>query len=114
MGSIYRQKGRSIWRLKYYRNGQAISESSGTSVKDDARTLLRKREGALADGRTVSARSQQLLFDAAMADVLNDLPRERQALARQRAAAVRSASRALLRQAAHGDDHHEPSPRLHR
>jgi hypothetical protein len=31
--------------LKYYRDGRAIYESSGTDIKDDARALLRVREG---------------------------------------------------------------------
>jgi len=40
MGVVYRQKGRSTWMLKYYRDGKAIYESSGTDVKDDANRFM--------------------------------------------------------------------------
>ncbi len=72
MGMVYRGKGRTIWMLKYYRDGRPIVESSGTASKDDARTLLRKREGAIADGRPVSPATGRLRFEEAAADVLND------------------------------------------
>src|SRR5215471_13787762 len=53
MGVVYRQKGRSTWMLKYYRDGRPIYESSGTDVKDDARDTLKKREAAIVDGLPV-------------------------------------------------------------
>jgi hypothetical protein len=37
MGVVYRQKGRSTWMLKYYRDGRPIYESSGSDVKDEAK-----------------------------------------------------------------------------
>jgi hypothetical protein len=56
MGTVFRQKGRSTWMIKYYRDGRPIYESSGTDIKDDAKAILRQREGALADGRPLKAR----------------------------------------------------------
>jgi integrase len=72
MGSIFRQRGRSTWMLKYYRDGRPIFESSGTDIKDDAKTILRQREGAIADGRPVSNKMGRLRFDEAVKDVEND------------------------------------------
>lgn len=72
MGSIYRQKGRKNWMIRYYRDGARQDESSGTDVWEDARALLKKREGAVADGRPVSKDSRQLLFETAAANVVND------------------------------------------
>jgi hypothetical protein len=43
MGYVVRQKGRRNWMIKYYRDGRPIVESSGTKIKDDARTTLRQR-----------------------------------------------------------------------
>jgi hypothetical protein len=50
MGSVFRQKGRSTWMLKYYRDGKPIYESSGTDVKDDAKNTLTLREAAIVNG----------------------------------------------------------------
>ena len=72
MGSVFRQKGRSAWMIKYYRDGKAIYESSGTDIKDDAKTVLRLREGAIAKGVPLTAKANQLLFDAILSDVEND------------------------------------------
>jgi len=72
MGTVFRQQGRSTWMLKYYREGRPIFESSGTDVKDDAKTILKQREGAIADGRPVSNKMGRLRFDEAVKDVEND------------------------------------------
>jgi integrase len=73
MGMVYRQKGRRIWLIKFYRDGRPIVESSGTDIKDDARSILKQREGALADGRPTPAKAARLLrFDDAVKDVEND------------------------------------------
>jgi integrase len=70
MGQI-RKRGR-IWWIRYYRNGQRIEESSGSSKHDEARDLLKKREGAVADGVPLTAKSTRLTFDDATADVISD------------------------------------------
>jgi hypothetical protein len=72
MGTVYRQKGRSAWMLKYYRDGRAMYESSGTDIKDDARALLRVREGDIMKGAPVVPRSGRVRFEDAVQDVVND------------------------------------------
>ena len=56
--------------LKYYRDGRAIYESAGTTVKDEATALLKKREGAIANGARVS--KEKLRFEDAAANLVND------------------------------------------
>jgi len=48
MGSIYLRG--NIWWNKYYRNGEDYRESSESRKRDDAKRLLRKREGEIAEG----------------------------------------------------------------
>ena len=56
MGVVFRQKGRSTWMLKYYRDGRPIYESSGTDIKDEAKKTLRVREGDIAKGVPITRR----------------------------------------------------------
>jgi integrase len=70
MGEI-RKRGK-FYQIRYYRNGQRIEESTGYTRYDEARDLLKKREGAVADGVPLSARSTRLTFDDAVADVVTD------------------------------------------
>jgi hypothetical protein len=70
MGQL-RKRGR-IWWIRYYRNGQRIEESTVFKTYDEARDLLKKREGAVADGVPITAMSTRLTFDDAAKDVLND------------------------------------------
>lgn len=72
MGSIYRQNGRRTWTLKYYQDGRAVRESTGTADKKKAATILKQREGAVADGKPVIPRAGRMRFDEAAADVVND------------------------------------------
>jgi integrase len=59
--------------MKYYRDGRAIYESSGTDIKDEARTTLRQREGDIAHGKTPAPKAARLLtFDDAVQNVVND------------------------------------------
>ena len=48
MGCIY-QRGRVYW-IKYSRAGRAYFESSGSTKHEDAKRLLRLREGDIARG----------------------------------------------------------------
>ena len=48
MGCIY-QRGRIFW-IKYSRAGRAYFESSGSKRHEDAKRLLRLREGAIERG----------------------------------------------------------------
>lgn len=70
MGQI-RKRGNIYW-IRYYSNGRRIEESSESSKWDDARDLLRTREGDISKGVPVTAASTKLTFDAAAADVVTD------------------------------------------
>lgn len=72
MGVVYRQKGRSNWMLKYYRDGRAIYESSGTDSKDEAKRLLKVREGDIVKGVPITSRTGRVRFEDAAADLVND------------------------------------------
>lgn len=70
MGQI-RKRGKTYW-IRYYRNGQRFEESARTAVYDDARDLLKTREGDIAKGLPVSAKMGRLKFDEAAADLVTD------------------------------------------
>ena len=72
MGMIYRQKGRTVWMLKYDRDGRPIVESSGTDVKDEARDTLKLREAAIVKGAPVTNRSGRVRFEDLAADIVNE------------------------------------------
>jgi hypothetical protein len=72
MGQI-RKRGK-FYQIRYYRNGQRIEESTGFTKYDEARDLLKKREGAVADGVPITARSTPFLFDDAVKDVVSITP----------------------------------------
>jgi len=56
----------------YYRNGRRIEESTGYKKYDDARDVLKTREGAVAAGVPLTAQSTKLTFDDAAKDVETD------------------------------------------
>ena len=70
MGEL-RRRG-NIWWIRYYRNGRRIEESAGTNKYDDARDLLKTREGDVAKGVPLTAQSTKLTFDDAKKDVVAD------------------------------------------
>src|SRR5579864_82809 len=72
MGTVYRQPGRRMWMLKYFRNGRPIYESSGTDDKTQAKKVLRNRETDIDRGVPVTGKVGRLRFDEAIADVVND------------------------------------------
>ena len=72
MGVVYRQKGRSTWMLKYYRDGRALYESSGTHIKDEAKKVLRVREGDIAKGVPITSQTGRVRFEDAAKDLVND------------------------------------------
>ena len=51
MGSVYRQKGRRIWWVKFYYRGKAIRESCGSTVRKVAVALLKRRLAEMGSGR---------------------------------------------------------------
>ena len=72
MGVVYRQKGRSTWMLKYYRDGRPIYESSGTDIKDEAKKTLKVREGDIAKGVPITSKTGRVRFDDAAKDLVNE------------------------------------------
>jgi integrase len=81
MGSVFRQKttrkdGRVVvrrnWMMKYYRNGRAIIESSGTPLKMKAQRICNDRETDSGRGLPVGAAVGKIRFDAAAADLEAD------------------------------------------
>jgi integrase len=65
MGSVYRQKGRSTWMMKYYQDGRPIYESSETESETEARKTLRSREGDIAKGLLANPKAHRLTFATA-------------------------------------------------
>lgn len=70
MGSLYKRG--SVWWLKYYQNGRAVRESSGTNKETVARRMLRVREGDVEKGIPLVPRAGRVSFDEAADDVLVD------------------------------------------
>src|SRR5437899_2330629 len=81
MGSFYRRKQKmldgtvrelpTIW-IKYYQNGRAVRESTGTTKETVARRMLRDREGDVEKGIPVNPRVGRVTFEEAAEDLLND------------------------------------------
>jgi integrase len=72
MGVVYRQKGRSTWMLKYYRDGRPIYESAGTDIKDEAKKILRVREGDIVKGVPITSQTGRIRFEDAAKDLVTD------------------------------------------
>src|SRR5436309_8024094 len=63
MGSVYRLKGRKVWRIKYYFDGRCIRESSHSTVKKHATALLKKRITEMGSGRFVGPAAEKVVFE---------------------------------------------------
>ena len=81
MGSLYKRtfttadgtiRERPTWWLKYYQNGRAIRESTGTTKETVARRMLRLREGDVERGIPVNPKLGRLTFEEAAADIQNE------------------------------------------
>jgi len=70
MGSIYKRG--NVWWIKYYRNGKPYRESSRSHKESDAKRLLRKREGEIADGRLPGIYFDKVRFEELAEDLLRD------------------------------------------
>ena len=70
MGHIYR-RGRLYW-LKYYRDGRAFYESSGSTKETEAKRLLKLSEGDISRGLPVTSRMHQIKFSELAEGVLTD------------------------------------------
>ncbi len=75
MGSVYKPTGRNgkecrVYWAKWYQNGRAIRESTGTDKKGEAVRFLALREGAKAHGITLPPRADRLTYPEVMADLM--------------------------------------------
>jgi hypothetical protein len=70
MGMVYK-RGKTYW-IKYYSHGKPICESSKSKKEGDARHLLKKREGEIADGKTPGVYFERVTFDELADDYLRD------------------------------------------
>ena len=70
MGSLYRRG--KVWWLKYYQNGRATRESSGSAKETVARRLLKDREGDVVRGVPVIPKVGRVTFAEAAADLEAD------------------------------------------
>ncbi len=77
MGYIYQPKLKSggrckIWWMKYYVDGRPVRESTETSEHEEARRLLRLREGDVAKGKPLPVRANKITFEKLAEDFLVD------------------------------------------
>jgi integrase len=70
MGTLY-LRGKTWW-IKYYRNGKAYFESTGTNKESEAKRKLRLREGQIADNKFPGLRIEKIIFDELAEDIVND------------------------------------------
>jgi hypothetical protein len=70
MGQI-RKRG-NIWWVRYYRDGRRYEQTSNSETYDDARDLLRRLEGDIANGVPVTPKIGQLRFSDAADDLLTN------------------------------------------
>ena len=63
MGMRY-QRG-AVWWVKYYRNGRAMRESTGSAKESEAIRLLKIREGDIERGLPVNPKLNRIRFDEA-------------------------------------------------
>ena len=114
MGMVYRQAGRNVWMLKYHRDGVPIVESSGTSVKTEAKKELQKREGAIANGQPLLPKAaRSFRFEEAATDLENNYKIEGRRSLDEWQRRIKK-HLAVLPRPADVVHHHGASPRLYR
>lgn len=82
MGMIYRRKWKDpktgeenegkIWWVKYYKHGKPYRESSKSEKESDAKRLLKKREGEIAEGKIPGIYFDKVKFDDLAKSFLDD------------------------------------------
>jgi len=60
MGSLYKQAGSRIWWVKYHVHGRPVRESTGTADEQEARRILKTREGHAASGQPLMPRLDRI------------------------------------------------------
>lgn len=71
MGCIYK-RGSTYW-IKYYRHGKPYQESTRSDKVEDARRLLKIREGEISEGKLPGIIFERVLFDELAEEYLQDL-----------------------------------------
>ena len=74
MGSVYRRRRRdgkygSVFWVKYYVNGQAVRETTGTNKESEARRFLKEREGRAAVGQAILPRADRVRYEEVARDL---------------------------------------------
>jgi integrase len=78
MGSLYKKMRRqpdgtvreeTTWWIKFYEHGVVRRESTGTAKEQEARRLLKAREGLVATGQPILPRSDRVRYDQIAADL---------------------------------------------
>jgi integrase len=81
MGMIYKNKYKDkaganheseVFWIKYYKNGKAFRESSKTTKEDDAKKLLKLREGEIAKGKLPGIYFEKVTFEELAEDLKRD------------------------------------------
>ena len=70
MGMIYKRG--KVWWVKYYRDGKPYRESTKSAKKADAKRLLKKREGEIAQGKLPGVYFDRIKFKDLSEDFLSD------------------------------------------
>lgn len=68
MGCVF-TRGNIQW-IKYYRNGQPLYESSHSTKREDAKHLLKVREGEIANGNVPAKLFEKVLLEEILDDLL--------------------------------------------
>jgi hypothetical protein len=71
-GHQIRVRDRPTWWIKYYQNGRAVRESTGTTKETVARRILRSREGDVEHGIPITPNIGRISVEDAAQDVIND------------------------------------------
>ncbi len=61
MGTLYKRG--NTWWIKYHKNGKAFYESTHTDREKEAKRMLQKREGDIAQGKTPGIYYDKVKFD---------------------------------------------------
>ena len=77
MGSLYRKMRKTqhgtireaVWWIKFYEHGVARRESTHTTKEQEARRILKAREGAVATGQPILPRADRVRYEEATADL---------------------------------------------
>jgi integrase len=70
MGMIYK-RNKTYW-IKYYRNGKPYYETTGSEKENDAKRLLKKREGEISEGKIPGVYFDKVTYDELAAELLVD------------------------------------------